>query len=138
MKMLMKTLIATMVGAALVSGSALAQSEPNPTDGRSGGTGVPSAVSGATPSTASDTPRYESKRPWYQAWTRKDSESRVTAYSLTDGRSGGVGVPSAVNGAVPSTSPAADLERLKSGDHASVSNGFPERHSLLEPNRYAQ
>jgi len=96
--MLTKTRIATMVGAALVSASALAQSE---------------------------------------AWWRLDREPRVATYSLTDGRSGGAGVPSVVNGAVPSTSPAEDLERLKSGDHASASNGFSD-HSLLEPNRFVQ
>lgn len=72
-----------------------------------------------------------------EAWWRLDREPRVTTYSLTDGDSGGAGVPSAVSGAVPSTSPAEDLVRLKSGDHASVSNGFSD-HSLLQPNRFVQ
>jgi len=34
-------------------------------------------------------------------------------YSFTDGRSGGAGVPSSVSGAVPSTQPRQDLERLR-------------------------
>jgi len=131
--MLTKTLMATIVVAALASASALAQSERSPTDGRSGGTGVPSAVSGATPSTSAGLDTQSNRHSW-----RGGGESWAMTYSLTDGDSGGAGVPSAVSGAVPSTSPVEDLERLKSGDHASVSNGFPQRYSWRDRNRAVQ
>jgi hypothetical protein len=111
--MLRKTLITTMLVTALASGSALAQSdsERSPSDGRSGGTGIRSAVSGATPSVGADA------HAWRDSWSY---DSRAMSYSLTDGRSGGAGVPSAVSGAVPSTAPSDDLGRLRLGDHASV------------------
>ncbi len=124
--MLKKTLMATIVSAALASGSALAQSasERSPSDGRSGGTGVPSAVSGATPSVGAD------EHVWRDSWRY---DSRVMPYSLTDGRSGGAGVPSSVNGAVPSTTPTEDLGRLNAGNHASV-----QQSSVFAPDRFAQ
>jgi hypothetical protein len=126
--MLKKTLIATMLGAALVSTSVVAQ-QMSPSDGRSGGTGIPSAVSGATPSTSAD--RYAVREWWY-------APHNMT-YSLTDGRSGGTGVPSAVSGAVPSTAPSEDLSRLTTGNHASVTNRYElPRLSLFDSNRYAQ
>lgn len=126
--MLTKTLLATMVGAAFASAPALAQSdsERSLTDGRSGGTNVPSAVSGATPSTSVGTDS--------QSWRDPErSYVEVMTYSLTDGRSGGAGVPSSVNGAVPSTSPTEDLDRLKSGEHASV-----RQYSAFDRQRLAQ
>jgi hypothetical protein len=131
--MLTKTLMATIVAAALASASALAQSERSPTDGRSGGTGVPSAVSGATPSTSTSMDAQSDRHASPSGW-----ESWATPYSLTDGDSGGAGVPSAVSGAAPSTSPAEDLERLKSGNHATVTNALPERHSWFNRNRSVQ
>jgi hypothetical protein len=126
MQKLKKTLMAAIVGAALASGAVLAQSdsERSPSDGRSGGTGVPSAVSGATPSTGADA------HAWRDPWPY---DGRVMSYSLTDGRSGGAGVPSSVNGAVPSTSPSEDLDRLNSGDHASV-----RPYSAFDQSRFAQ
>jgi hypothetical protein len=132
--MLKRTLLATLASTALLSAGAIAQTttETSPSDGRSGGTGVPSAVSGATPSTAADV---TVRHPWQEAWWGY-GDSRWSEYSLTDGRSGGTGVPSAVSGATPSTAPAEDLQRLRAGDHASLT-GMP-RYSWLDQSRYVR
>lgn len=76
------------------------------TDGRSGGTGVPSSPSGAVPST----------QPQEDATTRggyrtepyvldRPALSAPNERSVTDGRSGGTNLPSPQSGATPSTSP---------------------------------
>ncbi len=83
------------------------------TDGRSGGTGVPSSSSGAVPSTQpQEDARDRSTTGTYRPDPlRRDSMSGTGAApsnperSMTDGRSGGTNLPSPQSGATPSTSP---------------------------------
>jgi hypothetical protein len=90
----------------------------SPTDGRSGGAGIP-AENGVVPSTlplvSSGEPPYPPSR--YAAGTYYDRSAgpvgstdpmRNPERSATDGRSGGTNVPSATSGAVPSTQPPED------------------------------
>ena len=77
------------------------------TDGRSGGTGVPSSSSGAVPSTQ---PQDDATtRGGYRTEPYRGTTSGMTApnpeRSLTDGRSGGTNLPSPQSGATPATSP---------------------------------
>lgn len=82
------------------------------TDGRSGGTGVPSSSSGAVPSTQPQedastrggyrTQPYVVDRPVSSSAPGMPSNPER---SVTDGRSGGTNLPSPQSGATPSTSP---------------------------------
>jgi hypothetical protein len=91
----------------------------SPTDGRSGGAGIP-APNGVVPSTSplvsSGEPPYPPSRLSAGGYPdrRAAAPSRSTdpqvnpERSSTDGRSGGTGVPSSSSGAVPSTQPQED------------------------------
>jgi hypothetical protein len=91
----------------------------SPTDGRSGGAGIP-AANGVVPHTSpyAMPGRDDRYYGYYDSGThrpygspsgiaRRDQDPRYnTQRSPTDGRSGGTGFPSAQSGVVPSTSPA--------------------------------
>jgi hypothetical protein len=95
----------------------------SPTDGRSGGAGIP-AANGVVPSTlplvssgeppyppssaAGDYYRYRDRLAAGQARSDSTDPAVNPQRSTTDGRSGGTGVPSSSSGAVPSTQPQED------------------------------
>jgi hypothetical protein len=118
--------IASAVAAALGAPAAVAQTSPSndparaqersPTDGRSGGAGVPSSTSGAVPSTEprqgqaapSTSPGVSDRRPDTASPAARGGPTGPTGarpgeQSTTDGRSGGTGPASATSGAVPAT-----------------------------------
>lgn len=90
----------------------------SPTDGRSGGAGIP-AENGVVPSTSpwvsSGEPPYPPSRLAHRPYNdrsagpvRSTDPMQNPERSASDGRSGGTNVPSTASGATPSTQPAED------------------------------